>query len=139
MILESRKYAVHDPHYNYDNNNIRDNNDDNNDSYDNKNDYNNSDDNNNTIIKDKNEDKNKNEGRNLGDVKDREMYNDGVMNDKVKSKGEGARTNSVTCTYYRPVLVIREEASKYGVRRACVLLGENGAYVRVYVLMNEHD
>jgi hypothetical protein len=57
-------------------------------------------------------------------------------NDNENENDESGCTDYVVCTYYQPVLQIREKASKYGVRRACVLLGENGTYgVRVYVYL----
>ena len=58
---------------------------------------------------------------------------------KVK---ENVCTNYVLCTYYSTILELREEASKYGLRRACVLLGENGTDIRVYVNLRDfslHD
>jgi hypothetical protein len=56
--------------------------------------------------------KRKNENENYGENDDENI--------------ESGYTDYVVCTYYQPVLQIREKASKYGVRRACVLLGENG-------------
>ena len=106
LILESRKYAIHDPNYH-----------DNSDYYVN----NNNDDNNNTKERDIHVDRNKGKDRS----------SDGVIDNKVENDVKGERTYSVTCSYYRPVLIIRDEASKYGVRRACVLLGENGTYLRM--------
>jgi hypothetical protein len=127
MILESRKYAVHDPSYNNDNNNYMNDNICENDNNDNKNS------NKNTTSEDSDKDNNKDLDED--GVEGRKKGVDDVVNNEVENKVEveGARTNSVTCTYYRPVLVIREEASKYGVRRACVLLGENGTYIRTCV------
>jgi hypothetical protein len=131
MILESRKYAGHDRSYNNENN-MNDN------IYENDNNDNNYNNNKNTKSKDTNKD---DKYKDVEGVESRKKDEESVMNNKVEDKVEveGARTNSVTCTYYRPVLIIREEASKYGVRRACVLLGENGTYVRVSVQEYEHD
>ena len=112
MILESRKFAVHDS--NFHDNNHRES---------------------------KNTDKTKN--TDIGDdeikVVGREQAKDDVTKDEVENKGEENRIYSVTCSYYRPVLVIRDEKSKHGVRRACVLLGENGMYVRSYGRIGEHS
>ena len=72
----------------------------------------------------------KNEGENnCGSKKE---TNSDENNSQWKAE-ENVCTNYVMCTYYSTILELREEASKYGLRRACVLLGENGTYVRVYV------
>lgn len=109
MILESRMYAVHDPNYhdNSDHHDFHDNTD------------------NNNIAKERDS--------NAVGVKGKNKRSNDVTDDEVENEVKCERTYSVTCSYYRPVLVIRDEASKYGVRRACVLLGENGTYVRANI------
>ena len=130
MILESRKYAVHDPSYNNDNSYMNDN------INDNDNDDNN---NSNKNARSKDTDKDNDKCKDEDGVESRKKCEDDFINNNVENKleVEGARTDSVACTYYRPVLIIREEASKYGVRRACVLLGENGTYILTCVCTSE--
>ena len=74
--------------------------------------------------KNKNEN-NENENENNCDTKKEKKSDENIDGSKAD---DNARTDYVMCTYHSTILELREEASKYGLRRACVLLGENGTY-----------